>query len=176
MSLGLRADLGGTSGSVTINGADKLVINQAGNVTATTFTGALVGNASTATALSTATGTAPSYAARAWISFNGQNNTSNIADATNTNRYIFGQGAGYNGNVTSVLRQAAGQYVVSFSTPMPDANYGFALSVHHLTGSTPSVACSAFSVTANSIGVFTYYTYVNNTYADLPMISVTIFR
>jgi hypothetical protein len=176
MSLGLRADPTNTSGVISVAGVDQVVITNASNVVATTFTGALVGNASTATALSTATGTAPSFGARAWVSFNGQNNTSNVADATNTTRYIFGQGAGYNGNVTSVLRQATGQYVVSFSTPMSDANYGFALSAHHLTGSTPSVACSAFSVTANSIGVFTYYTYVNNTYVDLPMISVTVFR
>lgn len=172
MSIGLRADSGGNSGAVTINGADKLVVTNAGNITATTFTGALVGNASTATGLSTATGTAPVYGARAWVSFSGTQDTTGAVSAANTNRFINGSG-----NVTNVLRQATGQYIVSFATPMPDANYAFSLSAHHLNGSTPSIACSAFSYTASSLGIFTYLSYVNNTYVDLATaISVVIFR
>lgn len=43
MSIGLKSDSSGTSGSILINGSDKVVITSAGNVTAGTFTGAVVG-------------------------------------------------------------------------------------------------------------------------------------
>lgn len=173
MSIGLRADSGGNSGAVTINGADKLVITNAGNITATTFTGALAGNADTATKLSTATaGTAPSYAARAWVSFSGTLDSTGAVSAANTNRFINGSG-----NVTNVLRQSTGQYYIYFTTPMPDSGYAFSISAHHLAGSTPSIACSAFSYSPSSLGVFTYLSYANNTYVDLPTaISVVIYR
>jgi hypothetical protein len=173
MSLGLRADPTNTSAVISVAGTDQVVITNAGNVTATTFTGALVGNAATATALSTATaGTAPSYAARAWVSFSGTQDTTGAVSSANTNRFINGSG-----NVTSVLRQATGQYYVYFSTPMPDARYAFSLSAHHLTGSTPAIGCSAFSYQADSLGIFTYLSYANNTYVDLPSaISVVIYR
>lgn len=44
MSIGLKSDSSGTSGSIVINGSDKVVITSAGNVTAGTFTGALTGS------------------------------------------------------------------------------------------------------------------------------------
>ena len=172
MSMGFRADPTGTSGVITVAGVDQVVVTNASNVVATTFTGALAGNATTATKLSTATGTAPSYAARAWVSFDGTKDTSGAASSANTDRFINGSG-----NVTNVLRQAAGQYYVYFSTPMPDAGYAFSFSAHHLTGTTPSIGCSAFSYSDTSLGIFTYYTYVNNTYVDLPTaVSVVIYR
>jgi len=118
MSLGLRADPTNTSAVISVAGTDQVVITNASNVVATTFTGALAGNASTATALSTATGAAPSYGARAWASFNGRNNTSNVLDLSNTNRFIYGSA-----NVSNVLRTGTGQYTVNFSISMPDVNY-----------------------------------------------------
>ena len=172
MSLGFRAESTNTSGVITVAGVDQVVINNAGNVAATTFTGALVGNASTATKLSTATvGTAPSYAARAWVAFNGFNDVAGVNSATNTNRFIYGSG-----NVTNVLRNALGNYTIFFSTPLPTANYAFSISAHHATGVTPSIACSAYSVAGSSIGVFTYITNVNSTYVDLSHVCVTIFQ
>jgi hypothetical protein len=44
MSIGLKSDSSGTSGSIVINGSDKVVVTSAGNVTAGTFTGALTGS------------------------------------------------------------------------------------------------------------------------------------
>jgi len=126
MSMGFRAESTNTSGVITVAGVDQVVINNAGNVTATTFTGALVGNAATATALSTATGTAPSYGVRAWVTFNGANNTSNVADASNTNRYIYGSG-----NITNVLRTGQGTYTIYFTTPMPDAFFSISGSARY---------------------------------------------
>lgn len=172
MSLGLRADPTNTSAVISVAGTDQVVITNAGNVVATTFTGALAGNATSATALSTASGVAPSYGARAWVSFDGTKDTSGAASSANTNRFINGSG-----NVTNVLRQAAGQYYVYFSTPMPDAGYAFSLSSHHLTGTTAAIGCSAFSYSDTSLGIFTYLSYSNTTYVDLPTAtSVVIYR
>jgi len=52
-----------------------------------------------------AIGSAPIYACRAWVRFN-------------TDGSIFGAG-----NVSSVIRNAAGDYYVNFSVSMPDSNY-----------------------------------------------------
>jgi len=121
MSLGLRADPTNTSAVISVAGTDQVVITNASNVVATTFTGALAGNATSATALSTATGAAPSYGARAWVNFDGRNNISNVLDLSNTNRFIRASG-----NVSSVLRNGVGDYTVNFAVAMPDANYSIA--------------------------------------------------
>ena len=68
-------------------------------------TGMISGGA-TPDALSTATGAAPSYSARAWVTYNAQTNT------------ILA-----NGNVSSVTDHATGQFTVNFATAMPDVNY-----------------------------------------------------
>jgi hypothetical protein len=64
-------------------------------------------SAPTPSKLSTATGSAPSYSARAWVNFNGSGTVSIRA----------------NGNVSSVTDYGTGYYGVNFSTAMPDANY-----------------------------------------------------
>ena len=55
-----------------------------------------------------ATGTAPIYACRAWVSFVGTGASSPINAS---------------GNVTSVTDHGTGDYTVNFTTAMPDANY-----------------------------------------------------
>src|SRR5210317_154574 len=57
--------------------------------------------------LSTASGSAPSYSARAWVNFNG---TGTVA--------INGSG-----NVSSITDQGTGKYRVNFTDSMPNANY-----------------------------------------------------
>jgi hypothetical protein len=64
-------------------------------------------NAPTATALSTASGSAPSYSARAWVNFNG---TGTVAIRAS-------------GNVSSITDNGTGDYTVNFTTAMADANY-----------------------------------------------------
>jgi hypothetical protein len=118
MSLGLRADPTNTSGVISVAGVDQVVITNASNVVATTFTGALAGNASTATKLSTSTGAAPVYGARAWVSFDATRNVAGVADLTNTNRFIYASG-----NVTNVERLGQGDFVINFAIAMPDAFY-----------------------------------------------------
>jgi hypothetical protein len=53
-----------------------------------------------------APGSAPLYAARAWVNFNGTNGAIRAG-----------------GNVSSVVRNGVGDYTVNFTTAMPDANY-----------------------------------------------------
>lgn len=86
------------AGTLTVPGA----ISASGGVV-----GAVTGNASTATALSTASGSAPSYSARAWVNFNG---TGTVAIRAS-------------GNVSSITDNGVGNYTVNFVNAMVDANY-----------------------------------------------------
>jgi hypothetical protein len=55
-----------------------------------------------------ASGSAPVYACRAWVNFDGTTSPGTIRAS---------------GNVSSVTRNATGNYTVNFTTAMPDANY-----------------------------------------------------
>lgn len=72
--------------------------------------GLVAPTATTATALTTASGSAPSYSARAWVNFNG---TGTVAIRAS-------------GNVSSITDNGTGDYTVNFTTAMPDANYALA--------------------------------------------------
>jgi hypothetical protein len=61
----------------------------------------------TATALSTASGSAPSYSARAWIRFNGTGTPAIIGS----------------GNISSITDNGTGNYRLNFTTSLPDANF-----------------------------------------------------
>jgi hypothetical protein len=60
-----------------------------------------------------ATGSAPVYACRAWVNFNG---TGTVAIRAS-------------GNVSSITDHANGQYTVNFATAMPDTDYATSISV-----------------------------------------------
>lgn len=68
--------------------------------------GAVISDTSIKGALN-ATGTAPIYACRAWVNFNG---TGTVAIRAS-------------GNVSSITDNGVGVYTVNFTTAMPDANY-----------------------------------------------------
>jgi hypothetical protein len=76
--------------------------------------------APTATALTTASGSAPSYSARAWVNFNG---TGTVAIRAS-------------GNVSSITDNGTGQYTINFTTAMPDANYCVSLTGAGITTNT----------------------------------------
>jgi hypothetical protein len=63
-------------------------------------------------------GTAPVYAARAWVNFNG---TGTVA-------------INASGNVTSITDNGTGNYTVNFTTAMPDANYSCLFSAGNDSG------------------------------------------
>jgi len=117
-SLSLENDSSLAQGYIKVNGSTAATLTTSG------ITGNLVGNATTATTattatkLSTASGSAPSYACRAWVNFDGTRDTTGATSTANTNRFIRSSG-----NVTSVLRNAVGDYTITFTTAMSDANY-----------------------------------------------------
>ena len=106
-------------------------------------------------------GTAPVYAARAWVNFNG---TGTVAIRAS-------------GNVTSITDNGTGDYTVNFTTAMSDANYG----VHGFTGTnntvTPVIAFlnTNTAQTASLVRIYTARS-TGTGIIDIPDISVSIFR
>ena len=153
-SLSLENDSSLAQGYIKVNGTTAATLTTSG------ITGNLTGNATTATTatkLSTASGSAPSYACRAWVNFDGTRDSSGAVSTANTNRLIRASG-----NVTSVLRNSVGDYTITFTTPMSDANYS-------ITGMTTGLsAMTAFLVsggtyTSSAVRVRTG-DYTNNLY------------
>jgi len=84
------------------------------------------------TQLSTATGSAPSYSARAWVNFNGTG-TLSINDSA---------------NISSVTDGGTGDYRPNFTTEMPDSNYTVAgMARETSTGTSGFVRLSSFYTT-----------------------------
>lgn len=100
-------------------------------------------------------GTAPVYAARAWVNFNG---TGTVAIRAS-------------GNVSSITDNGTGDYTLNFTTALPDANYSVnangGASTTNTTvsiGTSPTTtACRVFNVSAGSI-------------ADNSVMNVSVFR
>jgi hypothetical protein len=111
-SLSLENDPSLAQGYIKVNGSTAATLTTSG------ITGNLTGNATTATKFSTTTGSAPAYACRAWVNFDGTRDSSGATSTANTNRLIRASG-----NVTSVLRNANGNYTINFTTEMLDTNY-----------------------------------------------------
>ena len=95
---------GDTSGELTISAPAVAGTN---TLTLPASTGTVITSTSPAASLSTASGSAPSYSARAWVNFNG---TGTVAIRSS-------------GNVSSITDNGTGDYTVNFTTAMPDANY-----------------------------------------------------
>lgn len=118
-------------------------------------------NAPTATALSTASGSAPSYSARAWVNFNG---TGTVAIRAS-------------GNVSSITDNGTGDYTVNFTTAMPDANYVLSGATGNNTapGTGIQIEQSTTQVAA-SCRLFIVRQYSPYTASDALLINVAIFR
>jgi hypothetical protein len=135
----------------------------------------ITGNAATATKLSTASGSAPSYSARAWVNFDGTKDTTGAASTANTNRLIRASG-----NVSSVLRTAAGQYTVNFTTAFPDANYAASVSVstsNHGSGAfVRSASFGGVPVTQTASALDVGFSSDSGSFIDPTNMYVTVFR
>jgi hypothetical protein len=116
-------------------------------------------NAPTATALSTASGSAPSYAARAWVNFNG---TGTVAIRAS-------------GNVSSISDNGTGQYTVNLTTAMPDANYAVG-ACSYVTSSAAQTGpwWNGNNNTTSSFQIINYST--SGAYYDEAFMSAYIFR
>lgn len=103
-------------------------------------------------------GTAPVYAARAWVNFNG---TGTVAIRAS-------------GNVSSITDNGVGDYTVNFTTAMPDANYSSLLTDG---GSGVQSATVADAVTARTTTALRMYALTSaGGLTDSAFFSVAIFR
>jgi hypothetical protein len=112
-----------------------------------------------ATILTTTTGDAPYYGARAWVNFNG---TGTVAIRASS-------------NVSSITDLGTGLYDVNFASVMPDANYtvpvGGSLDSFSLNASY-GIGVYNFRTTAVSLACRTEA----NAYNDFQFVTATVFR
>ncbi len=97
-------------------------------------------------------GSAPIYAARAWVNFNG---TGTVAIRAS-------------GNVSSITDVGTGVYGVNFTTAMLDTNYATSLNIGNNVSQT---WCDGFSTTSVVARVYT-----GSAYVDDSIVQVAIFR
>lgn len=109
-----------------------------------------------------APGNTPMYAARAWVNFNG-------------NPAVTVRGSG---NVSSVVRNSAGNYTVNFITPMIDAGYcAVAMGTTNATGSTIQYGATVTDIAVSSCRINTAVNgTTNNTPGDCAIVTLAIFR
>ena len=111
--------------------------------------------------LSTASGSAPSYSARAWVNFNGTGTVA-IRDS---------------GNVSSITDNGTGDYTVNFTTAMSDANYSAVIGWRVF--SSVNIRAGGFNnYTTSSVDVYGGYKGGSNAFTaeDPTYASVSIFR
>jgi hypothetical protein len=132
------------------------------DVTSATVSGITSYTDTDALDLFNASGSAPVYACRAWVNFNGTG-TPAIRES---------------GNVTSITDNGTGDYTVNLTTAMPDANYAFTFGGQIVAGASnpksvignwstnPATTSLRIASFADSFAAF----------ADNPFINVAIFR
>jgi hypothetical protein len=123
------------------------------------------------------TGAAPVYGCRAWVNFNGTRNATDTGASTNGANVLIRA----SGNVSSVLKNGTGDYTITFTTAMPDANYAVSGSTQIDSSGNDSNSWilgvrrgSNNPATASCrVGVFNHN---NNSAQDANVISVVFFR
>jgi hypothetical protein len=130
MPISIEADPTLAQGYIKVNGTTAATVTSTGLTTASLQNAAvtnaklsLAANAGEIKKALNADNDPPIYACRAWVNFDGTKDTTGAASTSNTNRLIRASG-----NVTSVLRNGTGDYTITFTTAMPDANYAAMLS------------------------------------------------
>lgn len=111
-------------------------------------------------ALLNAGGTAPVYACRAWVNFNG---TGTVAIRAS-------------GNVSSITDNGTGDYTVNFSTALPDSNYAAVVTVNGTTYGAPIGPGGANGLVAGTTTLRIVTVQTSTNIADADKINVAIFR
>jgi hypothetical protein len=155
-------------GSGTITGASTLATTVVSpTFTSPTFTTPILGTPASGNlanctgipapaALSTASGSAPSYSARAWVNFDGTGTPAIRAS----------------GNVSSITDNGTGDYTVNFTTAMPDANYAVQISGTDLGAVNDGYGVNGTPTTSSVRVVFA----ANGSAFDMSKSYVSIFR
>jgi hypothetical protein len=140
----------GTTDTQTLTNKSIAATQLTGNIAAARITDAL-----------NASGSAPVYACRAWVNFDGTTSPGTIRAS---------------GNVSSVTRNNTGDYTVNFTTAMPDANYSAVASSGRpgVVNTYPIVPFSG-GPTANALRMATFASGTSNI-TDSAFVSVSIFR
>ena len=108
----------------------------------------------------TVSGTAPIYPCRAWVNFNGNGTVAIRAS----------------GNVSSITDNGTGDYTVNFTTAMPDANYGYALSGSQVGANISNINPRDAGSAVGSFRIETFNLDATPAARDYDLVSVSIFR
>jgi hypothetical protein len=117
----------GTDATQTLTNKDIVATQLTGDVAAARITTAL-----------NASGSAPIFAARAWVNFDG---TGTVAIRAS-------------GNVSSITDNGTGDYTVNFTTALPDANYAVNLTSRITSTGIPPVVVNLLTTTAPTSSLF----------------------
>jgi hypothetical protein len=146
--------------TLTVPAVAGEILNDASDLAATKLTGNVA--AARITDALNAGGSAPIYACRAWVNWDGDTGSGNTIRGS--------------GNVSSVTRNASGNYTVNFTTAMPDANYSAAAScAASFTANSDNRTASVGTFNTGNVGVITQRTDLG-TFFNTPVVSVAIFR
>jgi hypothetical protein len=147
---------------ITIDGSGTITGLSAGGLPDSSIVTADIANAAiTAAKLNGAqSGSAPIYAARAWVNFNG---TGTVAIRAS-------------GNVSSITDNGTGDYTVNFTTAMADANYSAVTSASSNATNPFSEGYSNYPLSFATTSVRVFYEADNNTAIDGAIVCVSIFR
>ena len=122
-------------------------------------TGMISGGA-TPDALSTATGSAPSYSARVWVNFNGTGTVAILAS----------------GNVSSLTDNGVGDYTINFTTAMVDTNYVMTGCYDYIYNGQNYFDQNTVPQTFSTSSIRIIQGYASTTKVDAERILVSIFR
>lgn len=110
-----------------------------------------------------ASGTAPVYACRAWVNFDG------TLSGTITPRA--------SGNIASVVKNGTGDYTITFTTAMPDANYCVNATGSNSSGGGAAAASAVNTSTAPTASAVRIINAIGSGgNADMTYVNVSIFR
>ena len=172
MTISIKPTASGST--IEQDGSTILTVDGSGNLTFpnnATFSGSVTGissySDSDALTLFNVSGSAPVYAARAWVNFNG---SGTVAIRSS-------------GNVSSITDNGTGDFTLNFTTAMPDANYNCVGSVSGLTSDGYPLVFEVIrhfntttAPTSSAIRIFVLVSGVNDVYRDSQYINVTIIR
>ena len=105
-------------------------------------------------------GSAPVYAARAWVNFNG---TGTVAIRAS-------------GNVSSITDNGTGDYTVNFTTAMPDANYAVVASTDDVIDTGTPPITNFVTLLSGSARLKTIAAGSKTSTRDMSTVTVSVFR